>query len=56
MDAIKEANKIIDQYDYWQRADIKATVKLWFKNVLGYLFLEIFVTLVVLGAVTLIKM
>jgi hypothetical protein len=56
MNAVKEANKIVDNYEAWKRVDVKATVKQWFLNVLGYLLIEIFVTLIVIGTVTLIRM
>ena len=51
MDLVKEANKVVSRY-----AADQILIKQWFKNVLGFLLLEIFVTLVVISAVTLIRM
>lgn len=51
VDAVKEANKVVSRY-----AADQILIKQWFKNVLGFLLLEIAVTAIIISAVTLIRM
>lgn len=51
MDAVKEATKIVDRY-----AEDQQLIKDWFNDVVGILAIEVFVTLIVLGIATLIRM
>lgn len=50
-DPVKEAVEIINRY-----AVTQILIRQWFMNVLGYLLLEVFTTLIFIGLVTLIRM